>query len=1055
MDVLVAAVRKARNEDLDLVPLFREVLQNYERPRVFSQPIYVDRGSESDLIASLKDEGVLFLTGPMRCGKTHTGRFVAQSLQDEGFNWLETDDPDQAKRFLLDISTLEDRLVLLEDPFGKVSLNGDAYERWEAVGSLAAGLRPNRKLIVSCRNDILQSLIREGEHQLGGIAWRDLALTEPAVAVEIWRAHASTQRPDIIESVAENLSRMESGHLLQSGQISFLAHKQPDQLVGLSFETLVQVARYDAREIGRKLVSQGTAMRETLAALALSATTLSRVSLEELTFILGDSEILPGKIELRFGRSYGGPESSAPQFPVYSSLGILAPEFRDALDELEARELVEQSSGYRFSHPIYEQASFESLRSLPTFQFKKVVQLAQRAMFSLSSVTARASVEVVHRLRREGADVDRRERLAGLGFEAFHSLFPVVRDVSMRRFIEDFEVLDSNLRRRLLQVVETQWGAHKDILWHQGEPWFDVRETIPFSDFYTPSFTPQDVAAAVEGLQLLGPSERLPVEQMWIILRSYIRRGDLLDIKVLERALSYDEALIRREAAFLLLRDHSSETNPLLKQILKDPNPMVVVGAVHGLLDRWKVHGETASSSTLQMLLKDLEHPSRAILGIRFLTNFEEMTGRYDGTAPWKLWAAIASPVLRGLPRYSQINEGRLYRMFTMAIPVLEKAEALEVLKAWIDWIEGSLSERLPDDYGLGVAELLLRITGQDAEARGEFIPRILALTDTNFRVTVISDLVNGWDNLDEVEREILFDVLEDSRVDQRWVQAAALTVKNPPWDIVELLLGDATTLLLPAEAILKRFSSKLLEACLSMHIGYPSPLSWIGLNHRTTEPWDSLLLLIARDPRHELFDLAIRELLARFSEREHASEGLEIWVELGRSADPNVCERLFRPLLRLTTRSEAVPLRGYWNVLFQSPGAGSLIQSWHDRIFAALGEIERRDNLDLFVKIPDFVGALMHRFPEDLAVLKALNQPWTTAVKERVLEHYEKNSPKLLRTHDKVLAVLKGKYDSSDPLVQKVSQVRHEWFDSTSRNNKSWDDHYELEDWVWAMRSA
>jgi hypothetical protein len=1057
-DALVALIPRAREEGLDLVSLFGQVLQDYCRPRIFSQPVYVDRGDEPELVTELRNEVALLLTGPMRCGKTHTGRYVAQKFQDEGFDWRETEDPDEAKRFLLDLSTPEDRLALLEDPFGKITLNGDAYERWETVGSLIAGLRPNRKLIVSCRRDILQSLAKDREPKLEGKIWRDLALTNTAMAVEIWRSHASAQHSGVIEAVAEGLSRMEPAHLLQPGQISFLARRQPDSLVGLSLEQLLQVARYDARVIGQKLVFQGITMRETLATLALSATTLNRVSLEDLAFILGSSEILPGKIEREFGRAYGGPESPAPQFPVYSSLGTLAPGYRDALDELEARGLVEQSGGYRFSHPIYEQASLESLRSMPTFQFKRAIQLTRRAMFSLSSSTARTSVEILHRLRREESNVDRFRELTELGFEAFFSIFPVVRDTSMKRLVEDFEVLDVRLRKSLLKVVQSQWGEHKDILWHQGEPWFDTRESIPFSSFFDPSVTPQAVALAAKDLQSLGPSERLPAEQMWTILKSYKSRG-LSDMAILEKALIYDEALIRGEAAFFLFRDHGSGPQALLEQIVRDPNPMIVIEAVRGLLKGWEGHDEAACNSAREVILAALEHPSRAILGIRFLTNFEEETGRYDGAAPWKLWARIAPPVLRGLPRHSHVNEGRLYRMFTMAIPSLDTAEALEILKIWIDWIEDSLAVRLPEDYGLGVAELLLRITGQDAEARREFIPRLLAQTDTSFRVTVVSDLINGWKNLDDREQKLLFRSLEESRVDQRWAQAAALTIADPPWDIVEFLLGDAATLLLPEEAILERVPLKVLDACLSMHTGHPQPLGWIGLHHRAAEPWDSLLLWIARDPRHGLFDLGIRELLTRFSEEEQSSVSLKIWIKLSRNADAATCDRLFEHLLRWTARQVArsmdSPLQSYWDALVRSPGAELLIRSWYETIFEALRDIESHHNLDLVFRLPGFSEAFVNRFPEDLAVLKLVNQPLTDTVRQGIAEQYERNPPKLLRVHDEVLAVLEGKRDSSDPLVQKVFQARHEWCDRTDRDNDPWNDHYELEDWVWASRPA
>ncbi len=1049
LGLLVGRIPEARENGLDLVPLFRKILQEYIQPRIFAQQVHVERGSEPKLVAELRSEGVLLLTGPMLCGKTHTGRSVAQVFQNVGFACRETGDTDEAKRFLLDLTTPEDRLVLLEDPFGKIALKEDAYEKWEAVGSLVADLRTNRKLIISCRRDILQSLVKGVELRLDGKNWRDLALTDPAKAVEIWRAHALNQDPRVVEDVAEGLASMEPGHLLQPGQIRFLARRDPETLKDLSFQQLLRVARYQAPDIGQRLVSQGSPMQETLAALALSATTLSRVSLEELRFILGDSEGFPGKIELEFGRMYGGYEQPLPQFPVYGSLSALASRYRETLDELEARGLVEQGGGYRFSHPIYEQASFEAFRALPRFQFEKTVQLARRAMFSLSSATAKNSVETVHRLRREEDSPERREELTELGLNAFTSIFPGVRDASMRRFVEDFESLGVDFRKRLLRIVRSQWLERKNILWYRGEPWFDTRDSIPFSDSSEEHFTSQFVANAQEKLRSLGPGERLPAEQIWGILRFYDESQS--GVIILERALSYDEALIRSEAAYLLLRYHDCVPRRLLERVAGDPDPTVIAEAIRGFLMDWERRDEAACAAASSVLFPALGHPSRAILAAYFLTHFEDVTGRYDGANPWRLWAGIASPVLRGLPRHYHVNEGSLYRMFSMAIPSLDKAEALEVLKAWLEWIEGALRERLPEDYGLGVADLLLMITGRDAEARREFLPRLLAQTETSFRVTVVSDLANGWDNLNDVERKEVLETIRQPSVDQRWVQAAALTVRNPPWDIIEFILGDAAVLLLPEGAILERFPPELLEACLSMHTGHPQPLGWIGLHHRASELWEPLLLWIARNPRRVLFDLAIRELLLNASNRDEESGRLDIWRELAQKADVATCKRLFGHLLRWTARITAVPFQAYWEVLLQSPEAEQLLPSWYETIFEALHDIEEFDNLNLFLRLPGFLEALLERFPEDLAMLEIVDRPLTPAGRELLMEQYENNPPKLLRVHDKVLSVLGGDLNSPDPIVQKVVQVRREWFKQKSWDNDPWDDHYKIQDWIWA----
>ena len=56
------------------------------------------------------------------------------------------------------------RLLLLEDPFGHITLREDAHETWEKIAELINGkIASNRMLIITTRKDILLKVCNKRE----------------------------------------------------------------------------------------------------------------------------------------------------------------------------------------------------------------------------------------------------------------------------------------------------------------------------------------------------------------------------------------------------------------------------------------------------------------------------------------------------------------------------------------------------------------------------------------------------------------------------------------------------------------------------------------------------------------------------------------------------------------------------------------------------------------------------------------------------------------------------------------------------------------------------
>lgn len=113
---ILDAVRKAKNEGIDARPLARRVVEHF-RQRSLRPEYYAERGDEEHWTAELSVQNVLLLSGPPRCGKSISSRWVASTFQMHGYDVREGNDPDAGSRFLLDPSK-GPRLFLLDDPLG-------------------------------------------------------------------------------------------------------------------------------------------------------------------------------------------------------------------------------------------------------------------------------------------------------------------------------------------------------------------------------------------------------------------------------------------------------------------------------------------------------------------------------------------------------------------------------------------------------------------------------------------------------------------------------------------------------------------------------------------------------------------------------------------------------------------------------------------------------------------------------------------------------------------------------------------------------------------------
>jgi len=177
-DKLVKAVRSGRDRGNDIVPDFKKILADNHGYFLRIPDPYLPPPNYVQLQGILDRNHFLYLTGVSGCGKTSAARSLALELQQNGYNCLETNDIYEARRFL-QLCTQEDRICIIDDPFGTLYLKDDSAELNDILFQIEHDLGKDRKLIVTSRIELIKALrINVETDPLQSIAssWIDLTV---------------------------------------------------------------------------------------------------------------------------------------------------------------------------------------------------------------------------------------------------------------------------------------------------------------------------------------------------------------------------------------------------------------------------------------------------------------------------------------------------------------------------------------------------------------------------------------------------------------------------------------------------------------------------------------------------------------------------------------------------------------------------------------------------------------------------------------------------------------------------------------------------------------
>lgn len=892
---------------------------------------YVSRGEEQALLDRLSLDSALLLTGAPRVGKTFCARNLAYSLQSQGYRVRICTDISEAERYLTEPVT-GNRAALVDDPLGGAHAADNAARELMLLGALIPKLANGRRLIVSQAQDRLLQISRcqsVSAVRTGNLPWVEMSIGTNDFLGDLWSALTADYSvpPALGTLVAEAI---EAGQFdLEPGCLVYLAANHDRVGPDAQLADVISYARQDSRSLGDALREEQLA--PLMSALAIASTPSLRSAELELAFVLDDKRSdRPGESNVK-GIMFSWPsQASTTPPPSYVPLPALSAQQIGDLDRLELRRMVSCSSKrYTFSHPFYRASAESLVDAATTRSMVSALSALERALFTLDADASRAAATNLGWVYRNLNTEEGRQGVVGLAVRGLHSIFPAVRDLCFeflaRRLpslsVEDqAKVPDWVQSVTFMELSYVEWTA-------DGQP------RIPSATFgaslQVAPFPASVPLAEVEDALALLDSERpetLSAHDAARAVRFLQKSPGQLTFQMASRLLSFDISMVRAPVARLWLGSPRDGDHLLLQRIFNEQHPSVTKAAYQGVLKAWPDCSEARRAALIRGLQVMADSPISAAVLIGSLVVIARK--EYGGLEnPWPVFEALMPLVLRQLPLGASFRDERLYDVMNEAIGNISSQSLMEIIDRWIELVHQYALSGIPSDYMLGITDILISGVRSETDERGVRIERLLSVPGTASRMRVVSDLVDAWDNLKDVERARLLQHLTTADLDVMWLQAAALTRRDVPSEIQKALLPAGLTLASAPEEIISGLPASLLEACVHVFTGHHPVIYYVGVHGSRNTAWNSVLRRIVRMPDHSMFEVAWEWL--SFMGKE------EVLAEVAHALGVAHAERLAGLLLERKQHTSGDFMADVWNALFGLPVSQDMKSDWLARMAA------------------------------------------------------------------------------------------------------------------------
>lgn len=927
LTALETIIFDAKGTGADVLPAIRMQIRAARPDERLAPAGYIARGDEENLKLKLTAQKVLLLAGRPRIGKTMTSRQLAGDFEQMGFIVKIAESVQSAQRFLMD-PVDENRLAVVDDPFGGAHATDDALRELALLEQLLGSIRTNRRLIVVQAQDRLLEIARKksvDEMETRGVKWIELGHLDCVFLSSVWTQACTTYSVPkwLSECVQSALST--SALDLEPGCLLYLATNHHKLSAGATLPEIIRLAREDAQTLGRALKSEG--LGPLVTALAISTTPDLPVSPTELAFAMGaGGPDRPGRSKV-IGKSisFGAPTTRGrrPE-PQYDPLPELVSGTDILVEILESRRILEIRAGglYAFTHPFYRASSESLIDGATARAAKSALETVGRTLLSLSPESSDAAARNLSWLYDRLDSPDGRAAVIEIAIDGLSSIFPRTRDDCFGFLVKRLTHLPSEKQSQISKWVSAvTYFNIDDVEWFNGQPRIPagtMGATIE-SGIFTKERPWEEIKDVVRALDNAEATVISP-EQAAAALTHLSHHPKKMTHSSAGRLLSYDVALIRAPAAAAWLSVPRADDDDLLDRIFGEEHPAVATEALKSVLAVW---GDCEPERRLKLqggLVAMANSPIAALAFIERLVLFDRIEETGD-TPPWELFSELMSQVMKALPTGAVFREARLYNVLSEGLAHIPNEALLRIADHWIDLLHNSVTTRRLSDYMLGVTDILIEGTTSEPSTRLGRVERLLELPGTSARMRVVADLVPRWNLLTPAEQHALLQQLETAAEDLDWLRATAITRKSVPPEILTLILPEEGLLALSSLPAILNTPTALLNAAVHVFTGWHPEVQYIGVYGGPHKIWHPVVAHFAQQASHPLFEICWETMLSS-GDTVELSEAIKA---LGAEHAP----RLFDIMLARNMQTTGDFLPKAWKSLFEVAADEQLTAQW------------------------------------------------------------------------------------------------------------------------------
>ncbi|WP_139832890.1 hypothetical protein [Pseudomonas sp. R45(2017)] len=959
---LTAIIKNAKDNKGDCYPaLFAELNKNL--PEITRPQNYIFRGNEESWKSELSENNILLLSGSPRVGKTNAGRWVAAEFEELGYQLKLSSNLEEIERFLLD-TTPGERLAVLDDPLGGVLLTNDPVRTLSKIQQLSRQLSPSRKLVVSQVQDRLLQVTgaaRLENTKLGTFVWHDLGLYDCDFLAEVWRVfHHQFSIPNplfdnILASLLDGTLHIEPGCLMHLAASHYRLFDPSD------IDEAIRLAREDSQSLAFALLSEG--LGPILQALAIATSHDDACSLQDLTYVLGgdgtENRYAVASylgVSLSFGAQRELPERETENYHDLS----LSSENKDLLEILERRRIIVETGvdRFNFSHQFYRSAAEQSANGSTSSSAKRLLTQTERSLFSLSFESSRAAAVAMRWIYQVLITPDRRELLIDLAIDGLDSRYLITKDACFSFLLNTIEDISEGKRSDFKKwVSKVSFLSLSHVLWERGQATLPAGDNNTIEGRFFESYEWEEIENFFTAFSV-GSSSTVSAEDAWKTVCYLESHPNRLSKPVLLRFLGYDLGSLRAKAAKIWINQVRDNDKEVLGRIFSDQHPAVAQEVLEGVLRAWQKCDKVRKDDLLDGLRKYASLPASASTMIAIMLKMDHQARGRE--LHWDLFGGLLPNLLATLPEGANLNDARLYGAVEKSLDHIPLVDFIGIIDSWIGLLEREALRVIPSDYAMAVTELLIRGTITTPKSRVSRLERLFKINGTGAQIRVVVELINNWDLLTTADQQMVLTHLGESRYDQYWLHAAAVTRNLVPQDVIDLMSHSKEMSLVGS---LQNFDSKTLEYALKIYMGNPGILWHLGLHHQGSEIWEPIIESIALKPEHNLFRKAWEHITL-------ASNDTRISDFVAKLAD-NHPQEIFERLLEHKIKTNGGFMPGAWGILLDH-APNELLDGW----FLIMASHAQRV-LDNLFEVPRWVGKkyeerLFKFFHDDICLMNS-----------------------------------------------------------------------------------